>query len=141
MKLEVGMYVRTKHKGIVKINEVIENGVITYEDDFGREWEEETGRKVIRYIANDGWNCGLDEKEIIKASHNIIDLIEEGDLVTLNSKYCDGEIYQVVQKSDDIIGLDCFQDGTMYVDKTENDDIKSVLTKEQFESMSYKVEE
>ena len=36
-RLEVGMYVRFK-KGIVKINEVIDNGVITYEDDFGREW-------------------------------------------------------------------------------------------------------
>lgn len=71
MKLEVGMYVRTI-KGIVKINEVIDNGVITYEDDFGREWEEETGRKVIRYIDKDGWNCGLDEKEILKASNNIM---------------------------------------------------------------------
>ena len=48
MKLEVGMYVRTKRKGIVKIDEIIDNGVITYEDDLGREWDEETGRKVIR---------------------------------------------------------------------------------------------
>lgn len=37
MKLEVEMYVRTKRKGIVKIDEIIDNGVITYEDDFGRE--------------------------------------------------------------------------------------------------------
>lgn len=65
MKLEVGMYVRTKRKGIVKIDEIIDNGVITYEDDLGREWEEETGRKVIRYIGKDGWNSGLDEKEIL----------------------------------------------------------------------------
>ena len=50
MKLEIGQFVRTKSKGIVKIDEVIENGVITYEDDFGREWEEQTDRKVIGII-------------------------------------------------------------------------------------------
>lgn len=38
MKLEVGMYVRTKRKGIAKIDEIIDDGVITYEDDLGREW-------------------------------------------------------------------------------------------------------
>ena len=63
MKLEVGMYVRTKRKGIAKIDEIIDDGVITYEDDLGREWEEKTGRKIIRYIGKDGWNIGLDEKK------------------------------------------------------------------------------
>ena len=127
MKLEVGMYVRTI-KGIVKINEVIDNGVITYEDDFGREWEEETGRKVIRYIDKDGWNCGLDEKEILKASHNIIDLIEVGD-------YINGRIV------DEFIYLDKF--GLISLTELEKEDekfIKSIVTKEMYSSVEYRVE-
>lgn len=35
MKLEVGMYVRTKHKGIIKINDIIDKSIVEYEDDFG----------------------------------------------------------------------------------------------------------
>ena len=124
MKLEVGMYVRTKRKGIVKIDEIIDNGVITYEDDLGREWEEETGRKVIRYIGKDGWNSGLDEKEILKASHNIIDLIEVGD-------YVNG--FSVIHKENDI--LKC----GLLVQFKENE-IKSIVTKEQFESIEYSLE-
>ena len=72
-----------------------------------------------------------------KASYNIIDLIEVGDLVTIKSKYCDEDIYQVVEKNKQVVGLVCFQEGIMYVD---NDDIKSIVTKEQFESMEYKVD-
>lgn len=126
MKLELNMYVRTI-KGIFKINEVIDNGVITYEDDFGREWEEETGRKVIRYIDKDGWNCGLDEKEILKASYNIIDLIEVGD-------YVNG--WKVLYWTD---GTKIVDDG--YATILDKIDIKSIVTKEQFEMMSYKVVE
>ena len=127
-KLEVGMYVRTK-KGIVKIKEVIDNGVITYEDDFGREWEEETGRKVIRYIDKDGWNCGLDEKEILKASHNIIDLIEVGDVITTNN-LCG----QVTCIDGEKIYTTCY-DGECCYDYH----IQSIVTKEQFSSMEYRL--
>lgn len=139
MELKPNMYVRTI-KGIFKINEVIDNGVITYEDDFGREWEEETGRKVIRYIDKDGWNCGLDEKDILKASYNIIDLIEVGDYVNgTKVTSISGTRYD---KSD----LHC------YCDYCQNEktgkwlmipakDIKSIVTKEQMKAMEYKVVE
>ena len=120
--LKTNMYVRTLN-GIVKIDEVIENGVITYEDDFGREWEEQTGRKVIRYISNDGWNCGLDENDILKASNKIIDLIEVGD-------YVNG--YEVTSK-DQFLG---FGNHDWYM---TNDEIKSIVTKEQFSSMEYRL--
>ena len=133
MELKPSMYVRTI-KGIVKINEVIDNGVITYEDDFGREWAEETGRKVIRYIAKDGWNCGLDEKEILKASHNIIDLIEVGD-------YVNGCFVDEILNSDE-----CYDDRThfhllKFNSYFTNKDIQSIVTKEQFSQMEYKVVE
>ena len=80
--------------------------------------------------------------EIVKSSPNIIDLIEVGDLVTLTSKYCENEVYRVIHifkdNNDTIIELDCFKDGTMFISKSE--DIKSIVTREQFESMEYKVE-
>ena len=118
---------------IIKINEVIDNGVITYEDDLGREWEEETGRKVIRYIGKDGWNCGIDENEILKASNSILDLIEIGDYV--NGK-------KVIDKWEEPFGAFA---GTIFMQLDGEDTvptirkIESVLTKEQFESMQYEV--
>lgn len=136
MKLEVGMYVRTKRKGIFKIDEIIDNGVITYEDDLGREWEKETGRKVIRYIGKDGLNSGLDGKEILKASYNIIDILEYGDIILF---YEDIDNYkkQYVIGIPDLITLDKIKD------KITNDNIRlvSILTKEQMEQMAYKLEE
>lgn len=136
MKLEVGMYVRTKRKGIAKIDEIIDDGVITYEDDLGREWKEETGRKVIKYIGKDGWNSGLDGKEILKASYNIIDILEVGDIISF---YEDIDNYkkQYVIGIPDLITLDNIKD------KITNDNIRlvSILTKEQMEQMAYKLEE
>lgn len=136
MKLEVGMYVRTKRKGIAKIDEIIDDGVITYEDDLGREWEEKTGRKIIRYIGKDGWNSGLDGKEILKASYNIIDILEYGDIISF---YEDIDNYKkkYVIGIPDLIILDKIKD------KITNDNIRlvSILTKEQMEQMSYKVGE
>jgi hypothetical protein len=132
MKLEVGMYVRTKRKGIAKIDEIIDDGVITYEDDLGREWKEETGRKVIKYIGKDGWNSGLDGKEILKASYNIIDILEVGDIISF---YEDIDNYkkQYVIGIPDLITLDNIKD------KITNDNIRlvSILTKEQMEQMAY----
>ncbi len=142
MKLEVGMYVRTKRKGIVKIDEIIDNGVITYEDDLGREWDEETGRKVIRYIDKDGWNSGLDEKEILKASYNIIDLIEVGDILEINE-----EKYEVIyDESYEKLGilipsrkeLSIRHSALEYVFKKYE---VAIVTKEQFKQTEYKVGE
>lgn len=136
MKLEVGMYVRTKRKGIVKIDEIIDNGVITYEDDLGREWEEETGRKVIRYIGKDGWNSGLDEKEILKASYNIIDILEIGDILVddtnrkLEILLIDNEL--MVRNT----GL--IYDNNHYL-PIKSIAIKLIITHEQIEQMGYKV--
>lgn len=133
MEIKEGMYARTKSNGIVKIDEVIENGVITYEDDFGREWEQQTGRKVIRYISKDGWNCGLDENDVLKASFNIIDLIEVGDYVN-GVLINDIDVYP----SGKVVGYRNSEDLWEYDFK--NNKIKSIVTKEQFSAMEYKVE-
>ena len=125
MKLEVWMYARTKNK-IIKIFQIIENGIHEFEDEYGRIFEEETNNKVIIYIDNDGWNCGLNETEIVKTSNNILDLIEIGD-------YVNGlpVIYNAIDRGGNIVILN---NGSVY----NEEEIKSIVTKEQFESIEYK---
>ena len=114
MKLEVGMYVRTK-KGIYKINDYINNN---YTQKF-------------TYIDNCGCAEFLEENQVTKASHNIIDLIEVGDVISTNN-LCG----QVTCIEGDKIYTTCY-DGECCYDYQ----IQSIVTKEQFESMSYKVGE
>ena len=107
MELEVGMYVRTIG-GIERLKKENDNG-----------WFFE--KSMI--IKPDNI-----EKYIIKASHNIIDLIEVGDYVNgvMVTEIKDGKPF----KED-------------YNDPYYSyyfDDIYSIVTKEQFESMKYSLE-
>lgn len=124
-KLAVGMYVRTE-KGIYKINYFINNN---YTQKF-------------TYIDNKDVSNILEEKEIIKVSHNIIDLIQAGDYVNglrvEKSKY--GELYTSYTYMGGDIGLQQ-ETYTTFLKDYEEDDVYSILTREQFESMSYKVGE
>lgn len=109
MKLEVGMYVRYKN-GIGKI----------------------VGRYVKGVLIDKGIGgyFRTENNDIFKASHNIIDLIEVGDFVN-------GFRIDEVE----------YSKSTIYIGNTKkvieqalwSNDIKSIVTKEQFESMSYKV--
>ena len=103
MKLEVGMYVRYKQ---FTYDKVVKIGKLTNVQF--QEVDNCSGRQII-----------------LKASHNIIDLIEVGD-------YVNG--FPVIHKENDI--LKC----GLLVQFKENE-IKSIVTKENFESMSYKVGE
>ena len=71
----------------------------------------------------------ITEKYLIKARYNIIEILEEGDYVNgckvIKNTLKDGGNIVIVQ------GGNCFT----------NEEIKSIVTKEQFESMSYKVVE
>ena len=113
MKLEVGMYVKTK-KGIHKINYFINNN---YTQKF-------------TYIDNKGVSNILENDEIIKASHNIIDLIEVGDVITTNN-LC-GEVTHI---EGDKIYTTCY-DGEYCYDYQ----IQSIVTKEMFSNVEYRVE-
>lgn len=131
MKLEIGMYVRSKINGMIgKITDIEETKVF---DSYLTVIREET-----RYILDNNFNKGFceTEKDSVEASHNIIDLIEVGDYVNgakVNFVYKpDGK--QVFRIELDVVGLK----GHMIC---ENKNIKSIVTKEQFECMSYKVEE
>lgn len=115
-KLNIGDYVRTKRGQIGKLKKIED---INCEIEFNGIW-----RDLIL------------KENIIKSSPNIIDLIEVGDILYL-------------EESDDIACM-FFRD--IYLVKNEDnllhiiDDIKnkkckiiSIVTKEQFESMEYKV--
>lgn len=110
MKLEVGMYVRTDNGIIGKLYEQI-GDMFTYKD---------SNRDYITY--------GLSHNEILKASFDIVDLIEVGD-------YVNGKKIYSIGLTIGILNTINFIDGTFII----VDDIKSIVTKEQFEQMSYKI--
>ena len=116
MKLEVGMYVRMVNdvEDIVVINKianVFETTILT---------------------ENDGsiYQGEYTKENVVKASYDIIDLIEVGD-------YVNGCL--VIK---DIKGELRFIDNEYRIMRyVENNEIKSIVTKEQFESMSYRIGE
>ena len=126
MKLEIGMYVRTKSfKGfpskIGKITKIEYNAGIDNETYIALDNDEEKCRRWT-----EDWLIG-------KPSFNPVDLIEVGDYV--NGMYI-AEIKSL--KNNTMI---CMVDSDYECTTTIlNEDIKSIVTKEQFESMSYKVE-
>ena len=118
MKLEVGMYVRTKY-GIFKIRKITKD--LAY-------WKHE--KRVIeldRNIPECNYRFSFYKDESIfkdaKFKDKIIKLIEVGD-------YVNG--FPVIHKENDI--LKC----GLLVQFKENE-IKSIVTKEQFSSMEYKI--
>ena len=120
MKLEVGMYVRT------------EWGISQY-----KEYETTNDNKILCIPVKDGSNGKFANiEDIVKASHNIIDLIEVGDVIEIKEFKGKYEVRQFglelsIVKEDTIYNLNSLL-------CTLN--IKSIVTKEQFESMSYKVQ-
>ena len=132
MKLEIGKFIRTPY-GIRKIVN------ITKDDGYGK--------PKVRVIELDrhlntpykfDYIFYTDENVIkkCKASYNIIDLIEVGDIISF---YEDIDNYkkQYVIGIPDLITLDEIKD------KITNDNIRlvSILTKQEMEQMAYKVEE
>ena len=110
MKLELGMHVRTKDGIIAKIEQIIDDEI----------------HFNIKPIFSDGEELGYNWfyiKDVVQASYNIIDLIEVGD-------YVNG--YEVTSK-DQFLG---FGNHDWYM---TNDEIKSIVTKEQFESIKHEV--
>lgn len=122
MKLEVGMYVRTDNGIIGKIFEKI-GDMFTYKD---------SNRDYITY--------GLLHSEITKASYNIIDILEVGDYVN-GSKVIDISI--IGKDKEKWVWVEQMEDtdnkyGDDYVGYN-NEQIKSIVTKESMESVTYYV--
>lgn len=106
MKLETGMYVRTLN-GIVKIDKIQDN---VMKDTKG----------YLHY------------GDFVKASYNIIDILEVGD-------YVNGLPIQKINKY--LFTNEKYLNLLGSCSDWENDDIKAVITHEQMEQMAFKVEE
>ena len=76
-----------------------------------------------------------DYDRIVKSSSNIIDLIEVGDYVN------DDRVIDIEKYPDGTIELNFYISQGGYYQIYEDKDIKSIVTKECFESMEYKVGE
>lgn len=128
MKLKEGMYVRTKDGAIAKAEQIIDNEI----------------HFDIKPIFSDGECLGYRwfyVKDVIKASNNIIDLIEVGDHVN-GSKvvyFMIDEEKSIKEGIEEKIGV--VVEGNWETTKYLIKDIKTILTKEQFSSMEYKINE
>lgn len=116
MKLEGGMYVRTLN-GIVKIDKIQDN---VMKDTKG----------YLHY------------GDFVKASYNIIDILEEKDYVN-GSEVLDFE-NKYIEEDDKFVPIGVITENC-YLENTDSwiieKNIKSVITHEQMEQMAYKVEE
>jgi hypothetical protein len=117
MKLEVGMYIRTKWGNICELINI---------NDF-REPSMKYGVKAsylkdVMFIGDD---------DILKASYNITDLISVGDFV--NEELVYARIGSKLYLNGDTGEIMVFEDGTA------DEPIRSIVTKEQFKKMIYEV--
>lgn len=123
MELKEGMYVRTKY-GIKKIESIVCGQDIKFDNTIGFDEDLRKHHDYDGISKNDNyfWN-----NEIIgKPSNNIIDLIELGD-------YVDGERVQFITNKGQLLS-----DGGYDILEKYND-ISSIVTKEQFNSIKYEV--
>ena len=121
MKLEKGMYVRTKN-GIIFKYYPCRNNEYDEELNIYSEWDDD-GRNYDCYT-------------IANASYNIIDLIDKGDYVN------DYKILEIVKKFKVIVDkLELnTRDGNYYLKQFTNNEIKTIVTKEVFKANEYRME-
>lgn len=154
MKLEVGMYIRTDKGFIAKVKE------LKHDYTKGKRLVDDYSVKEVveNYLSLDGNQCRLIESidysippcypsdeeldeiksHILKASYNIIDILEVGDYINGQEVYYDEELdFLYVQSFDG--------DGEFYQEsitkKSFINNIETIVTHEQMKQMSYKIEE
>ena len=120
MKLEVGQFVRLKSGYICKIININD-----FREPNMKYGVEANYLKDVMFIG---------DEDILKASHNIIDILEEGD-------YVNGCYIQEIKSLKDNVMVCMLDSDYEFVSTITNKDIKSVITHEQMEQMAYKVEE
>lgn len=124
MKLELNMYVRTKWGYICKLININD-----FREPSMRYGIEANYLRDVMFIG---------DEDILKASYNIIDLIEVGDYVNgLKVSSVGGTYYG---RKDKAIYCDyCENKETGKLTMIYDDEIKSIVTKEQFSSMEYRL--
>lgn len=124
-KLAIGMYVRTKDGIITKVD-YIDDETIYFDKDIYRIYS-----AGIDFLEKDNL------ERIKKVSFDIIDLIEAGD-------YVNGSKVIEIEKDYEFIDgtiRDILWTDTRIQTAIWDETIKSIITKEQFESMSYRIGE
>ena len=125
--MKVGDYVRTKYGNIFKI-------IGGNEDN----WEIDIDYSILEN-SEDAWlelfrcndnNCFFTDMNILKSSPNIIDLIEVGD-------YVNG--FKVVWKDKNEFCVNAYNEDEKIINKEQK--IKSIVTKEEFKAMEYRIGE
>ena len=119
--MKVGDYVRTT-KGIIKVAK-IENDIIK------------------------DTKCYMHYGDFIKSSPNIIDLIKNEDLLKIiypigkNKDLFQEEITQVIENEDNKLYIKLYTEKYVFLEDFSKYDIeiKSIVTKEQFEQMEYRI--
>jgi len=129
--MKVGDYVRTNNGLIFKIVGGNEDNWELDIEYSKLEYMEDTWLELYKYNDNGGWFI----KENCKSSPNIIDLIEVGDYV---NGYLIGKIIDVYKTATGIKKIQFVWSDEDFVSELLENQIKSIVTKEQFEEMEYK---
>ena len=128
--MKIGDYVRTKKRAfqpsqIAKIKNM----------------EKDSGYKNQYYIELDHYlipdfNYHIYEEDVKKSSPNIIDLIEVGDIISFK----DDSICRIMEIINNSYYLIKDYGGEQYYERKEwIEELKSIVTKEQFECMEYRI--
>lgn len=135
MKIEIGMFVRTKDGIVAKCDEIIKEFDISFDRD------------VFKAFDNHNPDCmeipwKYINEYIKKYSFNIIDVIEIGDYVNGHKviDIIEADVYGDEELTDRQIITEYTSYSAQNKTILNNADINQVVTKEQFESMKYVVE-
>ena len=120
MKLEVGQFVRLKSGYICKIININD-----FREPNMKYGVEANYLKDVMFIG---------DEDILKASYNIIDILEVGD-------YVNGCYIQEIKSLKDNVMVCMLDSDYEFVSTITNNEIETIVTKEQFEQMAYKVGE
>lgn len=128
MKLEAGMYVRTKF-GIARIVEFRER-----ENNLSCYYLDRNIMEEDKYLSNCIYDYKYYKEQILKVSYDIIDLIKPGDYVNGYKVSFKDKDYKPFVQCDYPV-----QEGTTNHYRFYEEAIYLIVTKEQFESMKYEV--
>ena len=135
--MKIGDYVRTKY-GIAKIVGISCGEDLMFDNDNIFDEDEKNIYRYDRPSMYSNWS----KDNIIKSSPNIIDLIEVGDYVNGNKviehAYQHGRLF-VTNLYIGGKGFTTTEDYSWELTKDNEDMIESIVTKEQFERMEYKI--
>lgn len=133
MKLEVGKWCRTKKGTIFKI---IGGNVDMWEIDIDYSYLSKCENEDYNSYAYNK-NNSLFEELVVKASYNIVDVLEVGDIIRYRINKVSLETKGYLTGVIDITDEEMIES----IKEDKNYHVLQILTKEQFEEMSYKVKE